>query len=91
MPSKKSKKQRIKIGSYVTDYAVGRNGIIIDGPWIENESETHEATGFGCAWEWLILYDGGELSGADTSDLQPGAENIQPAIDWMVSSQGEQL
>ena len=52
----------MKIGDLVHDFALGRNGIIISGTWFEPDGEI--------AWEWAVLYDGGEIVGASTSDLK---------------------
>ena len=56
------------IGFLVHDYALGRNGIVVGGPWVENGKATDVHTAI--PWEWLVLYDGGELIGASTNDLQ---------------------
>lgn len=57
------------IGELIYDYALGRNGIVVGGAWIEppDQGQYH---GREIPWEWLILYDGGELIGADTGDLE---------------------
>jgi hypothetical protein len=54
------------IGKVVHDYALGRNGIVVDGHFTEDG----QADGQTLEWEWLVLYDDGELQGADTNDLQ---------------------
>jgi hypothetical protein len=56
----------VKIGKLIYDFALGRNGIIVDG----HNTEEGEADGQTIEWEWLVLYDDGELTGADTNDLQ---------------------
>lgn len=55
------------IGLLVHDYALGRNGIVVGDEWVEDLA--HKG-GLKINWEWLVLYDDGELSGADTSDLK---------------------
>ena len=56
------------IGFLVHDYALGRNGVVVSGAW----TELRELAPFELPinWEWLVLYDDGELQGADTNDLQ---------------------
>ena len=56
------------IGFLVHDYALGRNGVVVSGAWTEEIS----SRGFTrtVEWEWCVLYDDGELQGADTNDLQ---------------------
>jgi hypothetical protein len=55
------------IGFLVHDYALGRNGVVVSGAWTE-ERRDHRRVDID--WEWLVLYDDGELQGADTNDLQ---------------------
>ena len=54
----------MQLGKLVHDYALGKNGIVVDGPWIENDIAR------SISWEWLVLFDDGELMGADTNDLK---------------------
>ena len=56
------------IGLLVHDYALGMNGIVIDGAFIEPAEE--RGASHDLKWEWLVLYDDGDLMGADTNDLQ---------------------
>ena len=56
----------MKVGDLVHDYALGMNGIVVDGAFTEDG----QADGQTLEWEWLVLYDGGELIGADTNDLK---------------------
>jgi len=57
------------IGHMVHDYALGMNGIVIDGAWTEErDGGIQEIKDIN--WEWLVLYEDGELTGADTNDLQ---------------------
>jgi hypothetical protein len=61
------------IGKVVHDYALGMNGIVISGTWTEpagSDSEAAHDSHRDIIWEWLVLYDDGELQGADTNDLQ---------------------
>jgi len=61
------------IGKVVHDYALGMNGIVVSGEWTEprgSDSEAAHDSHHDIRWEWLVLYDDGELQGADTSDLQ---------------------
>ena len=55
-------------GNMIHDYALGKNGIVVDAAWTEAYS-AGEATRY-TDWEWLVLYDDGELMGASTNDLQ---------------------
>ena len=55
------------IGFLVHDYALGRNGVVVSGAWTEDQERAPFET---IHWEWLVLYDDGELQGADTNDLQ---------------------
>ena len=55
------------IGEIVHDYALGKNGVVVGGAWVEPGSPTNSMP---CPWEWLILYEDGELMGADTNDLK---------------------
>ena len=50
----------MKLGDLVTDWALGMCGIIVSGAWNDGD----------LPWEWLVLYQDGELQGADTNDLQ---------------------
>ena len=63
----------MKVGDYIVDCALGRNGIIVDGAWIEpagSDSEVgQDVSHFSIPWEWTILFDDGELGGADSVDL----------------------
>ena len=63
----------MKIGDYIHDWALGRNGVIVGGPWVEpagSDSEAAHDSHRDIAWEWAILQDGGEILGADTKDLK---------------------
>ena len=53
------------IGKLVYDYALGKSGIVVSGAWTEERSGTYDLH-----WEWEVLYDDGEMMGADTNDLQ---------------------
>jgi len=55
----------MRIGKLVWDYALGKHGIVVQRGW----TEKREAA-FDIDWEWLVLYDDGELMGADTSDIK---------------------
>ena len=56
------------VGKLIYDYALGRNGLVVGDSWIEKEPP--EAPQHPISWKWLVLYDNGELMGADTSDLK---------------------
>jgi hypothetical protein len=43
------------------------NGIVVDDEWVEDLA--HKG-GLKIDWEWLVLYDDGEIQGADTGDLK---------------------
>ena len=58
------------IGNLVHDYALGRNGIVVGGPWVETTRSGVHSPVRDLAWEWEVLYDDGELMGADTNDLK---------------------
>tara|TARA_Y100000034_G_scaffold130577_1_gene189363 strand:+ start:809 stop:1000 length:192 start_codon:yes stop_codon:yes gene_type:complete len=55
------------IGELVYDCALGRNGIVISGAFTEMCDNRN--TTLPINWEWLVLYDDGEMMGAETSDL----------------------
>ena len=55
------------IGKLVHDFALGRNGIVVGGTFTDNDPDLTDGP---YDWEWLVLYDGGELLGADTMDLK---------------------
>ena len=55
------------IGKLVWDYALGKTGIVIDGPWVEFDPSIRQKP---IHWEWLVLYEDGEFMGADTNDLK---------------------
>ncbi|HIE84537.1 MAG TPA: hypothetical protein EYQ00_12140 [Dehalococcoidia bacterium] len=63
----------MKVGELIHDYALGMNGIVVDGPWLEprgSDSEAAHDSHTDIIWEWLVLYDDGELQGADSVDLR---------------------
>ena len=51
------------IGELVYDYALGKSGIVVGGPWVSVEPPI-------VSWDWCVLFEDGELFGADTTDLQ---------------------
>jgi hypothetical protein len=61
---------RMIIGELVHDCALGMNGIIIDDDWIEVARPHSRPSRPAVNWEWLVLYEDGALSGANTMDLQ---------------------
>jgi hypothetical protein len=61
----------MELGKLVHNWALGRDGIVVDGAFTEDG----QADGQTLEWEWLVLYDGGELIGADTNDLKVIDEN----------------
>ena len=58
------------IGKLVHDYALGKNGIVVSGPFTEESSDNDITPGRPLEWEWLVLYEDGELMGGDTNDLK---------------------
>ena len=58
----------MQLGSLVHDWALGRDGIVVDGAFTEEVPGQHNTQLLD--WEWLVLYDDGELMGADTNDLK---------------------
>lgn len=56
----------MQLGKLVHDYALGKNGIVVDGAFTEGRP----GEGQNLDWEWLVLYDDGEMMGADTNDLK---------------------
>ena len=56
------------IGLLVHDYALGKNGIVVDGAFTEETPGQYNTQALD--WEWLVLYEDGVLMGADTNDLQ---------------------
>ncbi len=61
------------IGQLVHDYALGKNGIVVGGPFTEQSDIMYESQR-PFKWEWCVLYEDGELLGADTNDLQKVAK-----------------
>ena len=59
----------MKIGDLVKDYALGMNGLVVGGPWVEFKEQNPGAS-TDHSWEWLVLYDDGDMIGADTNDLK---------------------
>jgi len=57
------------IGKIVYDYALGKNGIVIRGAWIEMR-KSDDIMSCNIPWEWEVLYEDGDLMGADTCDLK---------------------
>ncbi len=57
------------IGQIVYDYALGKNGIVVGGPFTEPNDAMYKSQR-PIEWEWLVLYEDGELMGGDTNDLQ---------------------
>ena len=55
----------MSVGKLIWDYALGRHGIVVQRGWTEIRDHA-----FNIDWEWLVLYDDGELMGADSSDLK---------------------
>jgi hypothetical protein len=53
---------------YIMDYALGKNGIVVAGAFIEPAEE--RGASHDLKWDWMVLYDDGEMMGADTNDLQ---------------------
>ena len=58
----------MKIGKLVYDYALGKNGVVVDDAFTEEVLGKHNTRSLD--WEWLVLYDDGEIMGADTKDLK---------------------
>jgi len=58
----------MKVGDLVKDYALGMNGIVVGGAFIEPAEE--RGASHDLKWEWLVLYADGDLLGADTNDLK---------------------
>jgi hypothetical protein len=83
---KECQKVQTKSGDMVHDFALGRDGIVIGGSWVEVETESLQSHPTTTPWEWLVLYDGGELLGADSNDLIAPVE-----IGLAVTPFGEQL
>ena len=56
----------MKVGDFVNDPAWRMSGVIVGKSWID-----HQPAGRGdLTWDWLVLYQNGELHGADINDLQ---------------------
>ncbi len=60
----------MKIGDLVHDFALGRSGIVVDGPHFELGDGSTYAAGDMIEWEWAVLYDDSEILGADSMDLK---------------------
>jgi hypothetical protein len=56
------------IGQVVHDYALGKNGIVVGGPFTEQIDIMYKSQR-PLKWEWCVLYEDGELMGAETMDL----------------------
>ena len=59
----------MNIGKLVRDYTLGKNGIVVGKGWIQ-PPDPHALYSRETSWEWEVLYDDGELMGADTSCLE---------------------
>jgi len=59
----------VKIGNLVHDCALGKNGIVVDGPFTEPNDVMYRSQQ-PIKWEWCVLYEDGETMGADTGDLE---------------------
>jgi len=56
----------MKVGDLVNDPGWRMSGVIVGKSWIEPRPG-----GLGAmTWDWLVLYQNGELHGADINDLQ---------------------
>ena len=66
------------IGKLIFDYALGRSGIVVDGPNVEvGDGTSSLAASEIIVWEWLVLYDNGETAGADTNEIKEiGVEHV---------------
>ena len=61
----------MQIGKIVHDYALGKNGVVVSGAFTEEaRSYATNPVSRDINWEWLVLYEDGELMGADTNDLK---------------------
>lgn len=60
----------MQIGKIVHDYALGKNGVVVSRAFTEEAPISRSPTGRHLSWEWLVLYEDGELMGADTNDLK---------------------
>ena len=76
----------MKIGDLVQDWALGRSGILIGGPFTEPDGSDQMRS---ITWEWEVLYDNGELMGADTNDLKVPEETIEHEIEYMAMALAE--
>jgi|ETNvirome_6_1000_1030641.scaffolds.fasta_scaffold154119_2 hypothetical protein len=56
------------IGKIVYDYALGKSGIVVGGPFTEACNDKYNTLPID--WEWCVLYADGELAGADDGDIQ---------------------
>jgi len=57
-----------ELGNMVHDYGLGMNGIVVGDAFVEPAKE--RGASHDLKWEWLVLYEDGDLQGADTNDLQ---------------------
>jgi len=61
----------MELGKIVHDYALGKNGIVVGDAWTEKTQHINSnPVNRDVDWEWLVLYEDGELMGADTNDLK---------------------
>jgi hypothetical protein len=58
------------IGNMVHDHALGKIGLVVGSAYTEVGNGTSFAAGEITTWEWAVLYEDGEVMGADTNDLQ---------------------
>ena len=77
----------MKIGDMVYDYALGMYGMVVSGPWVEERESTGGVRSVG--WEWRVLYEDGELQGADTNDLKVSEAAIEHEIEYMAMALAE--
>ena len=59
----------IRVGEIVYDWALGKNGIVVGSEFTERCDIMYESSR-PVHWEWCVLYEDGELMGADTNDLK---------------------
>jgi len=61
----------MKVGDIIFDFALGKTGIVVGEDWLQPAEEyNYGHSDTDVSWQWMIMYECGELMGADTLDLR---------------------
>ena len=63
----------MKVCDLVNDDGLGMNGIVVGDAFTEEMSERGASRPM--KWEWLVLYEDGDMLGADTNHLKVISED----------------